>query len=547
MNSFLVVIAVIIITCVLLNNASFKIGMPVLLAFIFLGILFGNNGLVPIEMTLADREDVGDICTVALIFIMFYGGFGTSWKGTKPVALEAGLLASLGVVITAGLVGVLCHFLLGWEWVESLLMGSVVSSTDAASVFSILRSRKLGLKNNISPLLELESGSNDPCSYMMTIIMLSMIKGEVTVGHTLGLLFSQLGFGVLFGFIIAFSSAFVLEKVRFVTSGFNSLFLVAVALISYALPSLVGGNGYLSAYIVGIVLGNRKFDNKKELVHFFDGITGLMQVIIFFMLGLLAHPANLGRSILPSLAVFMMLFFVARPIAVFSILSCFGTGGFFTKRKYDIKSQLLVSFCGLRGAASIVFAIVATVGNGLLQHDIFNIVFCIVLISIAFQGSLIPKAAKQLDMIDAECDVMKTFSDFSDEVDLQFSLVHVEPGGPWDGKQVRELGIPKDFLLCMVKKQDEGKKVIIPNGNTLLEAGDKVVVCSKGFNSASRIKIIKHVLNDRDDEVGRYVRDLSYDKAQVLMIQRPGTNKTIIPHGSTKLEPGDIIYINQSL
>lgn len=545
MNSFLVLIAVIIITCVVLNNASYKIGMPVLLAFILLGILFGNNGLVPIQLTLADRQDVGDICTVALIFIMFYGGFGTSWKSTKPVALEAGLLASVGVVITAGLVGVLCHFLLRWEWVESLLMGSVVASTDAASVFSILRSRRLGLKNNISPLLELESGSNDPCSYMMTILMLSIMKGEATVGHAIGLLCSQLGFGLLFGFVIAFSAAYFLEKFNFTSSGFNSLFMVAVALISYALPSLVNGNGYLSAYIVGIVLGNRKFDNKKELVNFFDGITGLMQVIIFFMLGLLAHPANLGRSILPSLAIFLMLFLVARPIAVFSILSFFRNGGLFAKGKYDLKSLLLVSFCGLRGAASIVFAIIATVGNGLLQHDLFNIVFCIVLISIMFQGSLIPKVAMKLDMIDADCDVMKTFSDFSDEVDLQFSLVHVEPGGPWDGKLVRELGVPKDFLLCMVKKPGEEQKGLIPNGNTLLEAGDKVVICSKEFSSSSKIKIVKHTLGDRDNEIGRCVRDLSYEKAQVLMIQRG--RKTLIPHGGTKLEPGDIIYINQSI
>lgn len=532
----MVLIAVIIITCVLLNNASFKIGMPVLLAFILLGIVFGNNGLIPIQLNLADRENVGDICTVALIFIMFYGGFGTSWQYAKPVAREAALLASVGVVVTAVLVGVLCHFLLSWEWVEALLMGSVVASTDAASVFSILRSRKLGLKHNIAPLLELESGSNDPFSYMMTIVMLSIMKGDMSVGHTIGLLCAQIGFGLLFGFVIAYSASYVMEKVKFATSGFNSLFLVAVALISYALPSLVNGNGYLSAYIVGMVLGNRDYDNKKELVNFFDGITGLMQVIIFFMLGLLAHPSSLGRSILPSLAIFLLLTIIVRPVAVFLVLTPF--------RKYTFKDQLLMSFCGLRGAASIVFAIIATVGNGLLQHDMFNIVFCIVLISIALQGSFIPKVARKLGLIDEEYNVMKTFSDFSDEVDLRFSLVHVDADGPWAGKTVREIGVPKDFLLCLVKKH-ESNESLLPDGDTFLEAGDKVIVCSKEYALADRIKLVKHKLRDNSVWDGKHVRDLPYSKAQIILIQRGKTS--IIPHGNTILQSGDTIYINQSV
>ena len=197
MNSLLILVAVIIVSCVLLNNASFRIGMPVLLAFIMLGMVFGNNGLVPVPMDSDGRAFVGDICTVALIFIMFYGGFGTSWKSARPVVTEAALLSSVGVILTAGITGVFCHFALRWTWLESLLMGAVVSSTDAASVFSILRSRKLGLKNHTAPLLELESGSNDPCSYMLTIIVLSLIGGDVSVGHTLWLFFSQLVFGAL--------------------------------------------------------------------------------------------------------------------------------------------------------------------------------------------------------------------------------------------------------------------------------------------------------------------------------------------------------------
>ena len=168
---FLILISAVILICVWLNNISSRIGVPTLLAFIVLGILFANNGIIPLDFE--DRELARETCTVALVFIMFYGGFGTRWESARPIAREAVLLASLGVVLTAGLTGLFCHFALGWSWIESMLMGSVISSTDAASVFSILRSKKLGLRNNTAPLLEMESGSNDPCSYMLTAIFLS--------------------------------------------------------------------------------------------------------------------------------------------------------------------------------------------------------------------------------------------------------------------------------------------------------------------------------------------------------------------------------------
>ncbi len=535
MNALLVLVAVIIFTCVLLNNASFRIGMPVLLAFILLGILFGVNGLIPSNLNVTDRKTVGDICTVALIFIMFYGGFGTSWKSARPIALEAGLLASVGVLTTAALVGVFCHFLLKWGWVEALLLGSVVSSTDAASVFSIFRSRKLGLKDNTAPLIEMESGSNDPCSYMLTVIMLSIMQGDVSVGHTIWLFVVQLGFGALFGFAIARAAVEAMKRIHFATAGFDSLFLMAVAIISYALPALVGGNGYLSAYIVGIVLGNNKFCNKKDMVHFFDGITGLMQVLIFFMLGLLAHPANLGSCILPAIAIFLVLSLVARPLSVSALLLPFG--------KYGFRQMTLISFCGLRGAASIVFAIMATLGNDALQNDIFNIVFCIVLISIALQGSFLPWTAKKLDMIDPNADVMKTFSDFSEEVDLQFSEIKLDEDSHWLDQRVMDLKLPKDLLFCMIVHADGSRRV--PNGRTVLHLGDTIIVCSKKFRKSSQqIMVVQHVISDYSKWDGHKVSELPPTRNQLILIQRG--DRTIIPHGDTVMMSGDVLYINQT-
>ncbi len=533
MISVLVLISVIIFICVILNNATNRLGMPVLLAFIMLGMLFGNTGV----FTLNDDaySVVEKASTVALIFIMFYGGYGTRWSAAKPVAVESGLLATVGVLLTAGITGLCCHFLLGWNWLESFLMGSVVSSTDAASVFSILRSRKLGLKNGSASLLELESGSNDPCSYMMTVLMLSLIEGGVTAGNVVTILLSQLGFGALFGVLIAMGAIWFMKHVKFRSSGYDSLFVLAVAILSYALPSLINGNGYLSAYIVGIILGNQTIGNKKELVHFFDGVTSLMQVIIFFMLGLLAKPANLQNNVTDAVVVFLILLLVSRPLTVFMCLTPF--------KKYSFKQQILVSFAGLRGAASIVFAIMAMSAASFMGKDIFNVVFCIVLVSISLQGTLLPFVAKKLGQIDEKADVMKTFTDFSEETDLQFSEIKVTKENAWNDKYVKDLGLPRAMLLCQVVKHDGS--VVLPNGNTKLVQGDKVIVCTKPYNNSDgQLMIVKHEIPENSRWVGLPLKDyFSTQQYQIILIERG--RKRIIPNGNTILKAGDLLYINQ--
>ena len=220
---FLILVGTVILLCIWLNNLSSRIGIPTLLTFIVLGMFFSNNGIVPLHFE--DYDFAKETCTVALIFIMFYGGFGTRWDAAKPIVREATLLASVGVVLTAGLTGLFCHFVLRWGWVESFLLGSVVSSTDAASVFSILRSKRLGLKNNTAPLLEMESGSNDPCSYMLTVLMLSLINGTASGGSIVWMLFAQIAFGLACGFGIAKLASLVIDRVRIKGDGFKSLSL----------------------------------------------------------------------------------------------------------------------------------------------------------------------------------------------------------------------------------------------------------------------------------------------------------------------------------
>ena len=264
----LLVVAIIILVCIAGSRLSGRLGVPTLFIFIMLGMLFGSDGIFKIpfgNFALAEQ-----VCSVALIFIMFYGGFGTRWSEAKPVAGRSILLSSVGVVLTALLTGLFCHLVLNMALMEGMLLGAVLGSTDAASVFSILRSRKLNLKYGTASMLELESGINDPFAYMMTVILLSAMTGSVSGGSAVLLLIRQLAFGLLTGATVAWLVTWLLKRYAFYGEGFDTIFVFAAAIISYALASQIGGNGYLSVYLTGIILGNQELKNQKALVGFFD-------------------------------------------------------------------------------------------------------------------------------------------------------------------------------------------------------------------------------------------------------------------------------------
>lgn len=528
MNSVLLIAAAVIMLCVLFNKLSGRLGVPMLLAFIVLGMLLGSDGIL-FKIQFDDFNITETLCSVAMIFIMFYGGFGTKWSTARPVAANAIVLSSLGTVATAGLVGLFCLFVLKMPVLESFLFGSVISSTDAASVFAILRSKRLGLKDGTASLLEIESGSNDPFSYMLTVIMLSLMNGGASVGKVAYMLFAQVVYGAVCGVGVALFALFVFKKFKLPSGGFDAVFMVAVALAAYAVPSYIGGNGFLSAYITGIILGNRRIPGKQSLVNFFDGVTGFMQMLLFFALGLLSYPSQLPKVALPALAIALFLTFVARPVAVFLIMTPFGCG---------LKKQLLVSWAGMRGAASIVFAIMATVDPATTDNDIFHMVFFIVLFSILIQGTLLPLVAKKLDMIDNEADVMKTFTDYTDEVPVQFLHIRLKSPHPWVGKHVRDIVLPPDSLFVLLIR--DGVK-FAPDGSTELMDNDVIIMSGRAAKNTDCAALFEQTVTKNDGINGKRISELPSDSLLVVMIKRG--DKVVIPRGNTELIAGDVLVM----
>lgn len=530
MTSYILLVAAVILLCLSLNKMSNKLGIPMLLAYILLGMMFGTDGILKIpfdNFTIAEQ-----ICTVSLIFIMFYGGFGTNWKQAKPVAGKAVLLSTVGVILTAVTTGAFCHFILKMDFWESMLIGSVISSTDAASVFSILRSRRLNLKNNTASMLEVESGSNDPCSYMLTVIILTIMSGELSGFSLVVMIFSQITFGILVGVVVALAAAFILKKVNFATDGFDTIFVFSMALVSYAGASMINGNGYLAAYIAGIILGNTPLHHKKSLVHFFDGITGLMQMLIFFLLGLLAYPSQLPKILPIALAIAVFLTFVARPASVFAILMPF---------RCPVKQQLLVSWAGLRGAASIVFAIMATVSPAYTKNDLFHIVIFIVLFSISIQGTLLGLVAKKLDMIDENGNVMKTFSDYSDEMPVEFVKISIKAGHPWENRKIKDLTSLPDLLLVLILR---GEERIIPNGNTVVLAGDKIVLSALSPEENLGICLTEIPIEKDSKWIGKPLSRIKLGEEKLVLVLKRN-EKVVIPNGNTVIRENDVLVISQ--
>lgn len=528
MASILILVASILLLCIIAEKFSGKFGMPALILFMAIGMLFGCDGILKIQFD--DYSFAEQICSIALSFIMFYGGFNTKWKTAKKVAARAVALSTIGVVITAALTCIFCYFILDFTFIESYLIGAVISSTDAASVFSILRKKNLNLKDGTAPLLEIESGSNDPASYLLTIIGIALLNsGEALNPVSLcGLIFTQLFFGILVGVIFAYIGISILTKTKIVSDGLDTIFMIALIIFAFGLSMLTNGNAFLTVYLLGIILGNSKIKNKKVTIPFFDGITGLAQILIFFLLGLLAFPHRFTEIAVSAFLITLFLTLVARPVAIFGLLLPF---------KCSIKQCLLVSWSGLRGAASIVFSIMVVASNDNISFDIFHIVFMVALFSVAIQGTLIPKIAELLNMVDDSDDVRKTFNDYQEESAITLMRMFIPEGHNWENRTLSEINTPTDSLVIMIMRNDE---TIIPRGDTVILSGDSVILSVPAYEPSGQENLEEISITKDHDWCDKHIHELNLPSNLLIALIKRGDNN-LIPSGDTLIHENDIV------
>ncbi|OCW92896.1 K+/H+ antiporter [Macellibacteroides sp. HH-ZS] len=468
----LLICSVILFVSILAGKAGFRVGLPALLLFLGIGMLFGSDGL---GLQFSNPQIAQFIGMIALSIILFSGGMDTKLSEIKPIASQGVVLATLGVLVTTAITGYFIYWLTGlvtgYETLtlaESLLMAAVMSSTDSASVFSILRSKGVYLKQRLRPTLELESGSNDPMAYMLTIILIAYIQSNgMDFQEGAISLAVQLVLGLIAGYILGKVSVWIINKVNVENQSLYPILLLAVIFFIFSITSLVKGNGYLAVYIAGLVVGNSKIIHKKSIITFFDGFTWLWQIVMFITLGLLVNPhellpvAGIGLTV----GIFMIIF--ARPITVFLCLLPF--------RNFTTKAKLYISWVGLRGAVPIIFATYPLIAGIENANLIFNVVFFITILSLLVQGTTVTHVARWLHLTDAPDRKDEFGIELPEEIKSAMSEIDITKEVLSHGNKLMQLKLPDHTLAVMVKRDG---KYFIPKGNTELHENDKLLMIS---------------------------------------------------------------------
>jgi cell volume regulation protein A len=469
-------LAVILLLSVLASKVSDRFGIPALVLFLALGMLAGSDG--PGGIYFDDPALAEFLGAAALALILFSGGLDTNGRDIRPVLKYGLTLATLGVLFTALLFGVFAHFFLGLPWLESLLLGSIVSSTDAAAVFSVLGSRNFSLKGQLKPLLELESGSNDPMAALLTVGFVQMLTEPDLSPAALVLLFGlQMPLGVVAGYVMGKGIVFLVNRLKLGYEGLYPVLTLALVLLTYSLTNVIGGSGFLAVYLAGILVGNQEFLHKRSLLRFHDGMAWLMQIAMFLTLGLLVFPSRLVPVIGWGLLAAAWLLFVARPLGVF--LCLWPTA----LRKSE---KVFIAWVGLRGAVPIVLATFPLLAKAPHAELIFNMVFFVVLTSVLVQGTSLPFVARWLHL-DVPKKPPRVFPlEYNPVSGLKSELkeLTVPADSPVAGQSLVALHLPAEFLIVLIAR---GNEYLVPSGGTTLAAGDTLLVLADG-EAFARVK-----------------------------------------------------------
>ena len=473
-ENILLIGSILLFVSIVVGKTGYRFGVPALLLFLLVGMLFGSDGL---GLQFHNAKIAQFIGMVALSVILFSGGMDTKFKEIRPILSPGIVLSTVGVFLTALFTGSFIWYLSGMSWtnihfplITSLLLASTMSSTDSASVFAILRSQKMNLKHNLRPMLELESGSNDPMAYMLTIVLIQFIQSDgMGTGNIIGSFIIQFLVGAAAGYILGKLAILILNKINIDNQSLYPILLLSFVFFTFAITDLLRGNGYLAVYIAGMMVGNHKITFRKEIATFMDGLTWLFQIIMFLMLGLLVNPHEMIEVAVVALLIGVFMIVIGRPLSVFLCLLPF--------RKITLKSRLFVSWVGLRGAVPIIFATYPVVANVEGSNMIFNIVFFITIVSLIVQGTSVSFVARLLHL---STPLEKTGNDFGvelpEEIDTDLSDMTITMEMLNEADTLKDMNLPKGTLVMIVKRGDE---FLIPNGTLKLHVGDKLLLISE--------------------------------------------------------------------
>lgn len=454
-----------VLASILASRVSDRIGVPALIVFLAVGMLAGSDGPGGIHFDNARLANL--VGMVALSMILFSGGLDTNWRYMRPVAARGIVLATLGVLITAGLVGLFAWQVLGFPLLTGLLMGSIVSSTDAAAVFSILRRRDVSLKGNLKPLLELESGSNDPVAIFLTVsVTHALTQPDFSWVSVVPGFVWNMGGGVLFGLLSGKAAGFMFNRLHLSYEGLYPVLSLSLVLLTFGLTEYLKGNGYLAVYICGILLNGTDFRYRRFVLKFHDGVAWLSQIALFVVLGLLVFPSQLPSVVLTALPIAIFLMLVARPVAV--AIGLFGSS-------FPWRQRMLAAWTGLRGAVPIVLATFPLLAGYEHSDMVFNVVFFTVLTSVMVQGTLLMPVARALKVDEP----MAPRPRFSLEIERggmaqgDTREFEVLPHMGAVGRAVADLDIPPDVLILLIGR---GNGFVVPRGQTRIEPYDTLLM-----------------------------------------------------------------------
>ena len=476
-DDLLLLASILVFFAIMTTKIGTRFGVPSLLLFLLLGMAVGADGL---GVQFQDYEMAESIGHFAMTVILFTGGLETSLSETKPILKQGILLSTLGVFLTCLLTGGFIYLVageavgaLGSSILGCLLIATIMASTDSASVFGLLHGKRLHLRHDLGPMLELESGSNDPMAYVLTIILVAAFshigQGEssslIALNSVLVFLIQMvIGFGVGFG--AGKLTVWIIKKVKLPGTSLYSILILSSAFFASGLASVIMGNGLLALYVAAIIIGNEApIPGKKDVLKFFDGMTWLMQLLMFLMLGLLARPSQMPHMLVPALLIGLFMIFVSRPLSVFACLLPF--------RKLPFKAKLLTSWVGLKGAGPILFALYPVVKEVEGASDIFNLVFLITMLSLLIQGMTLMPVARWLGLSDEEDPPVEAFGlELPEEMGMLRDHTVTEEDLQ-NGKTVRAFSFPHGIRLLMVKR---GEQFLVPHGSMELFPGDHLMI-----------------------------------------------------------------------